>query len=361
MRLGLAALALPALLAACSAGGRLLVKRGPVDLTPQPVAGLGVSPTAQASAASPGTAPPAGALTVHRGDSLWRLAKRRLGRGGRWPELAGANGLREPWILQPGQRLRLPGRAAPSAAAVAPADEARRYGWPRQPNAAFTVGEKLSFVVQYGGMTAGYATLEIPQVEAQEGRPCFRIEARARTIPLFEAIFTVEDRVVTCLDVDHAFSWHYEKHIHEGGYKADASYILDQRAHRMLEPAKSKAMDAPPLTQDILSCFYYFRTLTLKPGDRVLIPVTADDWKSYELSVDVVRREAVTTLAGTFDCLVVVPHMAFKGVFQQTGEVTMWVTDDARHLPVLIKSKIFIGSININLRDAEWVEPAPRP
>jgi hypothetical protein len=93
----------------------------------------------------------------------------------------------------------------------------------------------------------------------------------------------------------------------------------------------------------------------------VLIPVTADDWKSYELSVDVVRREAVTTLAGTFDCLVVVPHMAFKGVFQQTGEVTMWVTDDARHLPVLIKSKIFIGSININLRDAEWVEPAPRP
>jgi hypothetical protein len=39
----------------------------------------------------------------------------------------------------------------------------------------------------------------------------------------------------------------------------------------------------------------------------------------------------------------------------------MWVTDDARHLPVLIKSKIFIGSININLRDAEWVEPAPRP
>ena len=34
--------------------------------------------------------------------------------------------------------------------------------------------------------------------------------------------------------------------------------------------------------------------------------------------------------------------------------------ETARHIPVLIKSKIFIGSININLQDAEWVEPAPR-
>jgi hypothetical protein len=272
----------------------------------------------------------------------------------------------QPWILQPGQRLRLPGGALSSASAAAPAaprgpaDEAKRYRWPKQPNLAFTVGERLKFAVQYGGMTAGYATLEIPQVELREGRPCFRIEAHARTIPLFEAIFTVEDDVVTSVDVDHAFSWHYEKHIHEGGYKADASYIFDQRSHRMLEPAKGKAMDMPPLCQDILSCFYYFRTQPMQPGSKLLIPVTADDWKSYQLSVDVLRRETVSTLAGTFDCLVVVPHMAFKGVFQQTGEVTMWVTDDARHLPVLIKSKIFIGSININLMDAEWVEPQPR-
>jgi hypothetical protein len=360
MRARLAALALPALLTACSTGGRLVVRRGPVDLTPLPVAGEALSPSAQALAA-PAPLPPAASATlrVGKGDSLWTLARRRWGRGSRWPALARANGLSRPWVLQPGQRLTLP--QGPLAAPAGPADQARRYGWPRQPNAAFTVGEKLSFVVQYGGVTAGYASLEIPQVEEREGRPCFRIEAHARTIPLFEAIFTVEDWVVSSIDVDHAFSWHYEKHIHEGGFRADASYVYDQRAHRLLEPAKGKAMDAPALTQDVLSCFYYFRTLALKPGDRVLIPVTADDWKSYQLSVDVLRRERVSTLAGTFDCLVVVPHMAFKGVFQQTGEVTLWVTDDARHIPVLIKSKIFIGSININLKDAEWVEPAPRP
>ena len=356
MKKRLAALALPACLAACSAGGHLLIRRGPVDLRPRPVGGT----VSVAAAAAPG-APPRGPLRVRRGDCLWRLARRQWGAGSRWPDLARANGLTAPWILQPGQRLRLPGGGGPIAAASRVGFEARRYGWPTVPNAAFTVGEKLSFVVQYGGLTAGYATLDIPQVEELEGRPCFRIEAHARTIPLFEAIFTVRDSVVSCIDVDHAFSWHYEKHIHEGGFRADASYVYDQRAHRMIEPAKGKSMAMAPLSQDVLSCFYYFRTLQLKPGDRVLIPVTADDWKGYQLSVDVLRRERVHALAGDFDCLVVVPHMAFKGVFQQTGQVTLWVTDDARHLPVLIKSKVFLGSIDINLKDAEWMEPAPRP
>lgn len=352
----LAALAAAAALAGCAGNGHLVVRRGPKVLAPvapvDAVAAPGVAPSA------PGPAAALAPIRVRRGDSLWSLARRHLGRGPLWPAIAQANGLAAPWILQPRQLLALPpGANATAAAAQRPVDEARRYGWPAVPNRAFTVGEKLDFAVQYGGVTAGYATLSIPVVELREGRPCFRIEAHARTIPFFETFFTVEDSVVSCVDVDHAFSWHYEKHIHEGGFRADATYVYDQRGHRMLEPAKGKDQDMPPLAQDILSCFYYFRLLPMKPGDTLLIPVMADNWKSYQLSVDVLRRERISSLAGDFDCLVVQPHMAFQGVFQQTGEVTLWISDDARRLPVLIKSKIKIGSININLRDAEWVEP----
>jgi hypothetical protein len=55
---------------------------------------------------------------------------------------------------------------------------------------------------------------------------------------------------------------------------------------------------------------------------------------------------------------VVQPHLTFQGVFQQKGEVLIWLTDDVRRIPVMVRSKIAIGSININLQDAEWVEPA---
>ncbi|HTB33577.1 MAG TPA: DUF3108 domain-containing protein [bacterium] len=350
MRLLGPACALPLLLAGCAGSGQLLVRTGPATLPPplEPASAAGLSPTAQAQVPA--------SLVVRRGDSLWSLARRQWGRGGAWPVLAKVNGLSAPWILQPGLRLRLPGGPGP-AKQPPPADEARRYGWPRIPNHAFTVGETLTFAVQYGGLTAGYATLAIPDLLRLEGRPCFHVVATAKTIPFFETFFTVLDRIESGIDVDCAFSWHYEKHIHEGGFLADASYVYDQRAHQMREPAKGKQVAMPALAQDVLSCFYYFRTLKLAPGDHVTVPVTADDWKSYVLGVDVLRRERRECLAGTFDCLVVVPHMAFQGVFQQKGEVTLWVTDDARHIPVYIKSKIAIGSININLKDAEWVQP----
>jgi hypothetical protein len=348
MRRAWPAWALLVLAAGCAGGGQLVVRRGPPSL-------VAVTPTPEIPAAAPAR-PEAQRVTVRRGDSLWSLALRHCGSGAAWPGLAAANRLAAPWTLQPGQRLVLPspGAAAPPATAL---DEARRFGWIKRPNLAFTVGERLTFAVQYGGLTAGYATLAIPEVLELEGRPCFHVVATAQTIPFFETFFTVLDRVDSGIDADYAFSWHYEKHIHEGGFKADASYVYDQRARRMREPAKGKQMDMPGLAQDVLSCFYYFRTLALAPGDHVSVPVTADDWKSYVLGVDVLRRERRECLAGTFDCLVVVPHMEFKGVFQQKGEVTLWVTDDARHIPVYIKSKIAIGSITINLKDAEWVEP----
>lgn len=46
--------------------------------------------------------------TVKAGDTLSSIAARKLGRAGRWPEIAKLNKLRDPNHLRVGQRLRLP-------------------------------------------------------------------------------------------------------------------------------------------------------------------------------------------------------------------------------------------------------------
>jgi len=125
----------------------------------------------------------------------------------------------------------------------------------------------------------------------------------------------------------------------------------------MLEPAKGKDVTVSAETQDVLSCFYWFRSMDLTPGKDALIRVAADDMKSYDLLVNVLRKERVKVLAGSFDCILVQPHLKFEGIFQQKGEVFIWITDDARRIPVKIQSKIAIGAININLQDAQWVQP----
>jgi nucleoid-associated protein YgaU len=56
-----------------------------------------------------GEAAPARSVRVRRGDSLWKLAARYLGRGERWKELYSANRqLKNPDLIQVGEGLRLP-------------------------------------------------------------------------------------------------------------------------------------------------------------------------------------------------------------------------------------------------------------
>ena len=76
----------------------------------------------------------------------------------------------------------------------------------------------------------------------------------------------------------------------------------------------------------------------------------------YKRQVKVLRREQVTVPAGTFHCIVVEPALKFEGLFQQKGKITLWLTDDVRRVPVLIKSQIVIGTIDIVLRDAVVVD-----
>ncbi len=335
--------------ALCGCAGLSRTPAAPPSRTASATASPGL-PTASAPWARGGCP----GIVVRPGDSLWRLSRRALGAGSAWPSLARANGLKPPYVLRVGERLKLPcGARAPGGARAS----AVIRSWPRVPDRAFGPGERLTFAVRYAGITAGYATLSVLGVERRMGRRVLHIQATARSQPFFDAFFRVRDVLDSYLDADSAFSWGYDKHLAEGRYRADASYVYDQYRGEILEPAKGTSAPMPPRAQDVLSCYYYFRDLSLTVGSTVSIPVTADDMKSYRLTVAVLGRQRVRVLAGTFDCLLVRPRLAFQGVLRQRGKVLVWVTDDARHIPVLIRSKIVIGDIDINLAKIEGAYP----
>jgi nucleoid-associated protein YgaU len=66
------------------------------SLTPSPVP---VAPSRPVAPISRPSTPPLYAITVQKGDSLWKLAQQNLGKGSRWPELLAVN----PRIANPGQ------------------------------------------------------------------------------------------------------------------------------------------------------------------------------------------------------------------------------------------------------------------
>jgi hypothetical protein len=107
-----------------------------------------------------------------------------------------------------------------------------------------------------------------------------------------------------------------------------------------------------PNALDELSVLYYVRTLPLIEGRTVFATVFASR-KNWELEVKVLRREALDTILGRRETLVVEPLLKFEGIFQQKGRVIVWLTSDAERIPVLMKSEIKIGSFVSTLTQRE--------
>jgi hypothetical protein len=105
-----------------------------------------------------------------------------------------------------------------------------------------------------------------------------------------------------------------------------------------------RLVDIPPHALDVLSCMYYARALPLEVGGVYTLDCHTDN-DNYPLQVTVLRTERIRVPAGTFDCILVKPELRGEGIFDQQGEILVWMTDDSRHMPVLMRSAIVIGEI----------------
>ena len=224
------------------------------------------------------------------------------------------------------------------------------------PNNAFTVGEKLTFNINYGFVTAGVAIMQIPEFQKISGRETFHIDFKVNTTSTFDLFYKVRDRYSTYLDVEGMFPWRFEQHIREGSYTRDFSAFFDQRRGRVFTSEGSYKTVKNVL--DIISAFYFVRTADFKlynPGDTLHLH---NFYKDKTFSLDVIYRgkESVEVDAGTFNCIIVEPRIKQGGLFKSEGSILVWLTDDEIKMPVRVKSKIVIGSILADLTKYEGIK-----
>ncbi len=210
----------------------------------------------------------------------------------------------------------------------------------------FGPGERLQFAVKYGFVHAGNAVLAV-ETEPGAAEPALRLLSTAESSRFFETFFPVHDRVISVWSPVSRLPLRFEKHIREGKYAKDETVRFDHEAGTAVDQ-KGNLDRILPGAQDVLSAFYFVRTLPLRVGETVEVPNYADG-KNYPLQVSVLRRETVEVPAGKFRCLVVEPLLRTAGLFKQEGSLTIWLTDDARRMPVLMKSKVTVGSIAAEL------------
>jgi hypothetical protein len=214
--------------------------------------------------------------------------------------------------------------------------------------APFKAGEKLVFSVSWSDIVkAGTATLSVPGVKVFNGHKVYHIISTASSGPQVSAFFYTRDRIDVYLDAQEYTIWKSEKHLVEGTYKNDEVVYFDPVNRTAVRGVKTMRTLASP--RDALGGFYYVRSLDLAVGNEITVNY-ADGKISKPIVVKVLRKEQVTVPAGTFDTIVVEPVLEeTEGIFKQEGRIWIWVTDDEKKMPVILKSKIAIGDILVQL------------
>lgn len=232
---------------------------------------------------------------------------------------------------------------------------------PQVKNEAWEVGEKLLFRFYYdawltGKVTAGYGSTEIKETNKNfNAREVYHIEAKGWSKGMFNWFFKVDDQFNSYIDREYLSPHYFTRKTREGGYKKDDEYTFDQL--NQIVTTRSDTVATPPHIQDFISAIFFTRTFnsdTLEEGDRLPVNFFLDD-SVYTSMIIYEGVENIQIKLGSFRCLRFAPMMATGEVFSDSYPMTLWVTDDKNHLPILGKSAIVVGNLKMELVEYEGI------
>lgn len=120
-----------------------------------------------------------------------------------------------------------------------------------------------------------------------------------------------------------------------------------------MRPPRRIASEIVPETFDLVSAVYKLRTLPLAVGSSFEMTVS-DSGLVYKVPVRVTAREEQKTVLGRVWCWRVEPDVFGPGrLIEREGSMVIWITDDARRIPVRSQVDAPIGKVEIKLRSAK--------
>ncbi len=227
---------------------------------------------------------------------------------------------------------------------------------------AFLPGEVLTYTISWSKIiSAGTAVMEVKSDATADGSNVLRFVSTARSIGIVDKFYPVRDVVQSVFDPVADESLSYTLDQRHGTRKKNRELIFDHEKERVAYSANGhrEFIDIPEHTQDALSSLYSLRMQKHFIEGKTITMNIHDSGKNWSVEIHVLGREKIKTPVGEFDTIKVKTYPKYDGVFMHKGEIFMWLTDDQRKIPVLMKSTITIGSIVATLTDMKTGENVP--
>jgi len=212
---------------------------------------------------------------------------------------------------------------------------------------ALKPGEILIYDISWSDVvSAGTAMMEIREGTPPEENKALRFIATTRSAGLVEKFYPVRDRLESVFSTGRMQSLKFSLNQSHGKKKSELVFDpLKKTVTSRMNDNPPETFAVPDRTQDALSSLYSLRTREDFIVGKPIILHVHDGGKNWDVEVQTLGREKVKTPAGEFATIKVRTFPKYEGVFMNKGEIFIWLTDDKRKIPVLMKSTISIGSI----------------
>lgn len=218
---------------------------------------------------------------------------------------------------------------------------------------AYSGDEKFFYDITWnGGLKIGELRLEIKKVPGQ--KDTYEIHAWFTTNNgMFKYIYPVKDTHITTVKGDDRLPVHYEVWQKEGwNYTAHRITRYEQKEGKVISQKEGDPIEEFSIsgtTYNEFSSFFVSRVMPLVVGKPFKVPTFADE-KRTEVVVETMRKTHIEdTIIGPVDTVEVMPILTFTGLYDKRGDTVIWYTDDECRVPVLINSKIIVGSLTSTL------------
>lgn len=253
------------------------------------------------------------------------------------------------WV-PPGSVGQSTGQAQPSATRNPTSIGPSYFIQPLSPNFRLPVGQTFVYEADWRLWTAGNATIKLENNGSE-----YHVSARADSTGVVALLYRVADRFDSYFDARTLCSSRITKHTEEGSHKRETNIRFDyQRRRAVLDErnlkdnqSKHQEEEIPPCVTDVLSGILYGASLPLREGATYNFPLN-DGGKTVDVQAHVEGHEEVKTPAGTFQTTRVQPE-ADSGILRKRGKIWVWYTNDGQHIPVLMRARLFWGTLTIRL------------
>ena len=222
-------------------------------------------------------------------------------------------------------------------------------------NHTFKLGEEVVYTIYYNWNFIWIPAGEVVFKVEEEGDQ-WRFKARGYTYPSYEWFYRVNDHYESHVEKNGLRPVYFERDIEEGKFRFFNKLEFDQDAQKVTSyvgknrnELRQEESFVDQCMYDVLSLVYKTRNINIDQyceGEHIPIAMFIDH-DQYDLSIryDGRNRKKHIKGQGSFDVIQISPQLIVGNIFSEDEGMTIWVSDDANRLPLMIESAISVGSV----------------